>query len=259
VLPFGGELLVLTHDTMVAGQHFLPTQNPADVAWRLVATNISDLAAKGAQPMGVLLSYQLTGDEARFLEGLHQALAHYNVPLLGGDTVAFSGAQVLGLTALGRATHRPVPARDGAQIGDAIYLSGPVGGAMMGFEALQAGVQDDALTLPYRRPQAHLAEGIALAPHVSAMMDVSDGLLLDAARLGKASGVTMALDSAAVPLAAPESRRADALRWGDDYQLLFTASGSLPVPAFRIGTVMAGDAPVLLDGAVPEGNLGYIH
>ena len=120
VLPFGGETLVLTHDTMVAGVHFLPDQDPADVAWKLVATNISDLAAKGAVPVGVLLSYQLTGDENRFLEGLAGALAEYGVPLLGGDTVSSAGAQVLGLTAIGRASHSPVPGRDGAQVGDAV-------------------------------------------------------------------------------------------------------------------------------------------
>ena len=262
VLPFGGELLVLTHDTMVAGVHYLPDSDPADVAWKLVATNISDLAAKGAAPVGVLLSYQLTGGEERFLDGLRAALEHYGAPLLGGDTVRAAAGQTLGLTALGRATHTPVPARNGARAGDGVYLSGPVGGAMIGFEALQAGSADAALTLPYRRPAARLEEGIALAPHVSAMMDVSDGLLLDAARMAQASGVTLALESAAVPLAAPEARRDDVLRWGDDYQLLFTAppAGPLPCPAFRIGTVMPVTAhPLLLDGAPPAGKLGYTH
>ena len=261
MLPFGDELLVLTHDTMVAGVHFLPEQDPADVAWKLVATNISDLAAKGAQPVGVLLSYQLTGGEERFLSGLREALAAYGAPLLGGDTVGGAGPQVVGLTALGRATHRPVPGRDGARAGDGIYLTGALGGAMVGLEALRAGA-DPALSLAYRRPQARLTEGIALAPHVSAMMDVSDGLLLDATRLARASGVTLSLSAAAIPLAAPEHRRAEALRWGDDYQLLFTAApgATLPVPAARIGTVLpAAEAPLLLDGTPPDGALGYTH
>ena len=114
------------------------------------------------------------------------------------------------------------------------------------------------LTLPYRRPAARLAEGIALAPHVSAMMDVSDGLLLDAARMAQASGVTLALEGAAVPIAAPEARRDDALRWGDDYQLLFTSPRPLPHP--RIGTVLPrADHPVLLGNAPPAGRLGYTH
>jgi len=118
-----------------------------------------------------------------------------------------------------------------------------------------------ALTQAYRRPVAQVALGQKLAPHVSAMMDVSDGLLLDAQRMAGASGVTLALESSAVPLAAPEERRDEALRWGDDYQLLFTAAdGALPLAATRIGTVFAaGDAALLLDGAPPQGLLGYSH
>jgi len=264
VLELGGEALVLTHDMMVEGVHFLPGQDPADVAWKLVACNLSDLAAKGAQPLGVLLGYMFGRDDARFLEGLTEALAHFDVPLLGGDTVSGAGAQALGLTAIGRATHRPVPSRSGARPGDGLWITGAVGGAMMGCEALRAGGADEAATRAYRRPEALVAQGKALAPHVSAMMDVSDGVLLDAARMARASGVTFAIDSAAVPIAAPEQRRADALRWGDDYQLLFTApaEAALPIACHRIGTALAqGDAPLLVDG-VPLNEaqgLGYEH
>ena len=259
MLEFGGEALILTHDALAEGVHFLPGQDPADVAWKLVATNLSDLAANGAEPLGVLLGYQLGIDDAQFLAGLRAVLEHYQVPLLGGDTISASGPQVLGLTALGRATHRPVPSRSGAQVGDAVWITGPLGAAMLGFEALKAGHGD---SLAYRRPAALLAEGRALAPQVSAMMDVSDGLLLDAARLAAASGVTIKLDSAAVPIATPEVRRGAALRWGDDYQLLFTLPpATVPAtPAHRIGTVTAqGPAPLLLDGAPPAEPLGYEH
>ena len=261
VLPFGGETLVLTHDMMVAGVHFLPDMDPADVAWRLVATNISDLAAKGAEPVGVLLGYQLGADDARFAQGLAEACAHYRAPLLGGDTVGGAG-QTMGLTALGRATHTPVPSRSGAQPGDALYITGPVGAAMIGLEALQAGRRAEAEA--YCRPRALLAEGIALAPIAHAMMDVSDGLLLDAERMARASGVTLAIDTAAVPLSAPEARRPQALRWGDDYQLLFAAAPNtpLPVPATRIGQVLPqGPAPLLIDNQppAPHDALGYRH
>lgn len=261
VIEFAGEALVLTHDTLVEGVHFLAGQDPADVAWKLVATNLSDLAAKGAEPIGVLLGYMLGADDARFIEGLREALAHYSTPLLGGDTVRGTGPQVLGLTALGRATHRPVPSRSGAQVGDALYLTGPVGAAMLGLEALKA-VNGDSLA--YRRPVALLATGRALAPHVTAMMDVSDGLLLDAARMARASGVTLAIDRAVVPIATPEARRDEALRWGDDYQLLFAAppGTDLPLPAHCIGEAVAETAtPILLDG-VPldeSAGLGFEH
>jgi thiamine-monophosphate kinase len=240
----------------------VPGQDPADVAWKLVATNISDLAAKGAEPVGVLLGYMLGRDDARFLAGLGEALAHYRAPLLGGDTVSGPpGAQALGLTAIGRATHRPVPSRGGALPGDGLWLTGRVGAAMLGFEALKGGTGADSLA--YRRPEARVAKGIALAPLVTAMMDVSDGLLLDAQRMALASGVTLAIDRAAVPIATPEARRDEALRWGDDYELLFTLPRHVepPVRAFRIGVAhAAGPAPLLLGGRAPEGSaLGYEH
>ncbi|MEO6091697.1 MAG: thiamine-phosphate kinase [Novosphingobium sp.] len=265
VLEVGGETLVLTHDMLVEGVHTLPGQDPADVAWKLVATNMSDLAAKGAEPLGVLLGYMLGGDNARFVAGLGEALAEYGALLLGGDTVASSGGtRAFGLTAIGRATHRPVPSRAGARVGDTIYVTGPVGAAMLGFEALRNGGAPPAATLAYRRPRALLAEGRALAPVVSAMMDVSDGLLLDSARMARASGVCFAIDSARVPIATPVSRRGEALRWGDDYQLLFTAPARVtpPVTAFRIGAVLPPDeAPLRLDGMplTEDDRLGYEH
>ena len=262
VLELGGETLVLTHDMMVEGVHWLTGQDPADVAWKLLATNLSDLAAKGAEPIGVLLGYTLSENDTRFAEGLGAALAHFNVPLLGGDTVRSPGAQTLGLTALGRATHRPVPSRSGARASDGVWITGPVGAAMLGFEALQSGTGTD--TTAYRRPVPRLAEGQALAPHVTAMMDVSDGLLLDCNRMADASGVTIALDPAAIPLPTdlPPARTRDALTWGDDYELLFTLSAGQPppCPAVRIGEVRPrGDHPLLLGKAPPEGPLGYEH
>ncbi|ABC62609.1 thiamine-phosphate kinase [Erythrobacter litoralis] len=262
VLEIGGQLLVVTHDMMIEGVHWLQGQDMADVAWKLVAVNLSDLAAKGARPIGIIVGQTIPDEEERFLSGLRDALRAFNVPLLGGDTVsAGQGRTALGLTALGSSVSGIVPGRDGAQPGDLLYITGPVGAAMMGFEALQAGTEDNSLA--FRRPMPLLAEGAALAPHVSAMMDVSDGLLLDAWRLATTSGVTLAIDTAEVPLGAPEERRDDALRWGDDYQLLFTASptAELPARAIPIGTVEEGEPPLLVDGIAifePEG-LGYRH
>jgi thiamine-monophosphate kinase len=261
VIEFGSETLILTHDAMAEGVHFLPGQDPADVAWKLIATNMSDLAAKGAEPIGVLLGYQLGKDDTRFLDGLNEALAHYGAALLGGDTISATGPQTLGLTALGRATHCPVPSRGGAQTGDTLWITGPVGAAMLGLEALRAGSGD---SLAYRRPTALIAEGQALAPRVTAMMDVSDGLLLDAARLARASGITLHINSKAVPIATPEHRRAEALRWGDDYQLLFTAPPGFqpPVQAFQIGeAVPETQVPLTLDGQPlsERDGLGYQH
>lgn len=262
MLEIGGESIVLTHDMLVEGIHFLPDADLADVAWKLVATNISDLAAKGAEPIGVLLGHMLSADDERFLEGLAEVLAYYRVPLLGGDTVSGSPPRAFGLTAIGRAVHSPVPSRAGARVGDALCLTGKVGAAMLGFEALRDGTGADSIV--YRRPMARLRKGKLLAPLVTAMMDVSDGLLLDAARMARASGVTLAIDRAAVPIATPEDRRDDALRWGDDYALLFTVPPgiALPIRAHRIGVAEAASAtPILLDGKplTETDGLGYQH
>jgi len=270
VLDLGGETLILTHDMLVEGTHYLQGADMADVAWKLVATNLSDLAAKGAEPLGVLLGHMLGDGDDRFLDGLADVLGHYNVPLLGGDTVSGPtgsvGPRSHGLTAIGRATHKPVPSRAGAKVGDGVWLTGQVGAAMLGFEALkniigrdQTGVDHSA----YSRPMARLAEGQALAPLVTAMMDVSDGLLLDAFRLGEASHVSIAIESIVVPVAARDRRR-ECLTWGDDYELLFTLPNNckLAISATRIGTVEPrGAAPLILDDeplSNPDG-LGYAH
>ncbi len=257
VLELGSEMLILTHDMMVQGTHFRSDADMADVAWKLVAVNLSDLAAKGAQPIGVLLGYSLGDDDTRFVEGLGEALAAFEVPLLGGDTVRSAGTPSFGLTAIGRATHVPVPDRRKAQPGETVWVTGVLGRAMLGFEGQEEYVQ------AFARPLPLLAEGKALAPHVGAMMDVSDGLLLDCWRMASASGVTIDLNSAAIPVADP-ARRGECLRWGDDYELLFTLPAGIasPVPAARVGNLLPrADCPLILEGtpiAEPDG-LGYRH
>jgi thiamine-monophosphate kinase len=257
VITLSTETLVLTHDMLAEGTHFRSDADMADVAWKLVATNLSDLAAKGAEPVGVLLGHMLGDGDARFLDGLRDALEAFGAPLLGGDTIAGKGPRAFGLTAIGRATHTPVPSRSGAKVGDKVYLTGPVGRAMLGFEG------DPRHLAAFYRPSPRLAEGRALAPFVTAMMDVSDGLLLDAFRMADASGVTLALDPAAIPVADP-SRAGECMRWGDDYELLFTAppAARLPIDAHPIGTVMERAGPLLILGDEPltgPAALGYQH
>lgn len=254
VIEIGGEALVLTHDAIAEGVHYRAGTDPADIAWKLVAVNLSDLAAKAAEPIGVLIGATLVEGSARFVEGLREALEEYGVKLLGGDTIAHAGPATFGCTAIGRATVRPVPARTGARAGDALYVTGTIGAAMLGFEA-----GDGAA---YLRPRPRLAEGLALGPHVHAMMDVSDGLLLDARRMAEASGCTAAIALEAIPFADGVEDRLAAASWGDDYELLFTApeGATLPVPATRIGTMRANAAePLLIDGKSPPERLGYEH
>ena len=257
MIELGGERLILTHDTLVQGVHVREDEDPADIAWKLVAVNLSDLAAKGAEPVGVLIGHMLGTRDERFVEGLRAVLAEYDVPLLGGDTVRAEGRRVWGCTAIGRATSDPVPDRRGAKAGDAVYVSGTLGRAMLGFEDPH-GPHD----LAYRRPVPRMSEGRALAPLVTAMMDISDGLLLDCSRLAEASGVRIELDGEAVPVADP-MRRDECLRWGDDYELLFTApaEAELPIAASRIGAVVVGEADLVLTGRTlsRSDGLGYSH
>ena len=262
IIEIGNETLVVTHDTMVEGVHVLPDMDEGDIAWRLVASNLSDLAAKGAQPLAVLLGHSITLDDSAFAAGITSALGAFDCKLLGGDTVLMpDGApRSWSMTAIGRARTVPVPGRDEAQVGDAIYVSGPIGAAMVAFEELQ--VNPNAEAKAYRRPDPRVFEGIEFAARASAMMDVSDGLLLDAWRMAQASRVCLSLETATIPFGAPEDRLQDAIRWGDDYELLFTASEDFETewPLYRIGEVVEGEG-LLVDGIAltsPDG-LGYRH
>ena len=284
--------LVLTHDMLVEGVHFLPDDPAETVAWKLCAVNMSDLNAKGAIPIGILIGYGMTGDrtwDARFAEGLNKALHHFGAPLLGGDTVRMpaGGPRTLGLTAIGAAPASGAPSRMDARPGDLLLTTGTIGDAGAGLALLQG--QRDApeearapLIAAYRQPLPPITLGPALAPLVAAMADISDGLLIDADRIARASGVAIHLDLAEVPLSPAfvaacgdgiESRFAAATA-GDDYQLLFTASPDhLPairsqcsehnIPIAIVGHCESGPAGLHLthSGApvLVPGRLGYEH
>ncbi|MBD8471583.1 thiamine-phosphate kinase [Sphingomonas sp. CFBP 8765] len=260
--------LVVTTDTLVEGVHFLPIDPAQDVAWKLVATNLSDLAAKGAVPEGILLNYPL-GDDAwdrTFLEGLADILTAHDTRLIGGDTVTLppGAPRILTVTAFG--SDAAAPARAGAKPGDALYVTGTIGDAGAGL-AIALGKPGPAeLLAAYRRPQPRLADGRRLARHVHAMMDVSDGLLIDAARMALASGLAVAIDLAAIPLSdayrAYSGDRVAAATAGDDYQLLFAAPEDFATDATRIGAFLTGSGLVLHDAGTPvplPPSLGYEH
>ena len=277
--------LVVTHDTIAEGVHFLPNDPPASVGWKLVAVNLSDLAAKGARPAGALLSLTLSGPgewEMRFLSGVEAACESYSLSLIGGDTIGLpvGAPRVLGLTVIGRAADR-VPARAGGKAGDALWLVGTVGDAAAGLAQLRA---DAKATGPlvdiYRRPVPQLGAGEALAPHAHAMMDVSDGLLLDARRMAEASRCSIAIELDRLPLSSAFvaergqdlAARLFAASGGDDYALLLALPQdidpvTLSLPSrtriTRVGSLAAGGASLSLTHAgesvkLPE-RLGFEH
>jgi len=273
VLGLGKGALVLTHDMIVEGVHYLPGDPPEDVAWKLVAVNLSDLAAKGARPVGVLFGYALAEEEAQdaaFVAGLRDALDTFTVPLLGGDTVRMphGAARAHGLTAVGSAPPHGAPFRGGARARDILYMTGEVGAAGLGLAIAKGEREGPAEWLAaYRRPRPRLAEGQALAPLVHAMADISDGLLIDAQRMAEASGLAVEIDLDAVPVAEGAERMA-AITSGDDYELLFAGLPGLKLSQPNlakitpIGRFVPGHGLTLKDrsGPVPlPQRLGFEH
>jgi len=277
--PPPGRDLVITADALVAGVHFFTDDPPEAIARKSLRVNLSDIAAKGATPLGFLLSLCLPPDWTpewlqRFALGLGEDAKTFACPLLGGDTVMTPGPLTLSITALGHVERGRMPARTGARPGDRLYVSGTIGDAALGLQ-LRLG-KGPALAETHRaalldryllpRPRLALAPALALA---GAAMDVSDGLIGDLAKMLRASGVGGVLDLRRLPLseAARAYLAADpqaieiAATGGDDYEVLVAvrvevarafeaAAGDLPVSA--IGEVVAGSAELSvidLDGA----------
>ncbi len=274
VPPLGRDL-VFTHDVLASGIHYLPTDSPSDIAWKLLAVNLSDLAAMGAKPAGVLLGLGFSAAEddawrAAFTAGLGRVLAHYDIELWGGDTISGLDRAVLGLTAIGHVAPGQALSRSGAQIGDEIWVSGCVGDAGLGL-AMAKGLLpvDKRLVDRFRRPAPRLALGRALVGSATACMDISDGLLIDADRMGRASRALLAIDIGAVPVPAGADRLTSVTA-GDDYELLFTAPAAAEIdalaaatntPVTRIGSVVAGLGVTALGNGrdVTPVRLGWEH
>lgn len=278
--PLGAQLVV-THDMLAEGVHFTRGCPAADIGWKLVAVNLSDLAANGARPLGILLGAGIGRGRGldwadELVRGVGQALKQFEVALLGGDTIRAPDASVLAATAIGWLPAGTALARSGAHARDELWLSGEIGGAGLGLQvalgARSFGAADAALLRRLRRPQPRIALGLALRGIATAAMDVSDGLLLDAGRLADASGLQARLESERLPCVAAATAAgvapAQLAAAGDDYELLFTAPASrrpavlaaasrARIAVSCIGAMQPG-AGVLLDGA-PPAQLGYRH
>ncbi len=280
--------LIVTTDQIAEGTDFFRHDPPALIAKKALRVNLSDLAAKGAEPFGYLMNLTLPhADEAwlkDFADGLAADQENFGISLLGGDTG--KGALAIAITAFGYVRHGDMVRRDAAQDGDAVYVTGTIGDSGGGLEILRketvaiSANDRDFLIDAYRLPKPPIGFGRSLSLFAKAAVDVSDGLIADLGHIAATSHVRIEISAAAVP-------RSDALRAlsgdlpdaiiraataGDDYQIAFTASPtredeiraaatSAGIVVTRIGTAKAGEGVSLFhDGrtlSVPRS--GYRH
>ncbi len=294
LLPARSDPLVVTADALVAGVHFFAEDPPGLIAKKALRVNLSDLAAKAAQPLGFLLTLALPADWTNdwlqaFAQGLAEDAATYGCPLIGGDTVSTPGPLTLSVTALGNAQEGCFVARTTARVGDAVFVSGTIGDAALGLRLRRDAAFARRLSPPardhlldrYLLPRPRLALAPALRRCASAAMDVSDGLAGDLAKLARASKLSARIRLADVPLsdAAREAIRLDpslfdiALTGGDDYEILCCAGSGAEafekearaqgVPCVKIGEIIAGgQTPQFVDAGdnVKEFNkLSFSH
>lgn len=266
----GGHPLALSVDTVVQGVHFrLDWSSGEDVGWKAITAALSDLAAARARPRGALISLALPvvglapgGLGDRVMSGALAALEDAGCPLLGGDTVRTTGPVTVSVTVIGEATSAGPLLRSGALPGDLLQLSGPTGLAAWAVAWLAEGREPPrAAGRAHRRPRCRLDLVDALAP-ASAAIDISDGLLADAAWLAEASGVVLELDRDAClasRAAAAEPRgHSWVLSGGDDYEILATAAQ--PLRGFRvIGRVGSGPGALRWADGSPATSPGWDH
>lgn len=287
-VPRGAELIAKV-DAIVEGVHFFRADPPDMVAKKALRVTLSDLAAKGAVPLGYLVSLSVApwvGDAwiAAFVRGLGQDQRRYGIHLLGGDTTATPGAPTISITALGWGAAGKTPRRAGARPGDLVFVTGTVGDAGAGLAVLQgkgaslSQRERAALIGRYRLPEPRLTLGGMLAPIVSASLDVSDGLIADLNHIAEVSGVAIDIDADRLPLHRASRKlwgnaaMVNAVTAGDDYEIAFTArpralaritaaARNANVGVTQIGTVKKGKGVRLWDRGrrVPLRRSGYTH
>lgn len=271
--------LVATCDALLAGRHFAPEDDPADVGWKALAVNLSDLAAMGARPRHALLALNLPEADGewleRFLDGF-LAIAHeHGVALVGGNLAR--GDLSITVTLLGEVAAGRALRRDGGRAGDRLWVTGALGAAAAALASLRRGERPPPdWRARLDRPVPRVSAGLALAGLAHAAIDLSDGLLADLDRLCTASGTGAEIDLSALPFApglealGDDDRLAFALGGGEDYELLLALppgldprpqlADSLPITA--IGTLTAEPGIRLRDarGALrPVGAMGFDH
>ncbi len=272
--PTPGTEQIQVIDTLVEGIHFPSFISAADIGYRVVAVNLSDIAAMGGRPRWMTLALTMPRKEEQWVEefasGLFAAASEFGVALVGGDMT--SGDSVVATVHMtGEMEPGRALLRSGAAVGDTIFVSGTCGDAAAGLRLLESGSRDEVLARRFLRPSARIALGQALAGRASAAIDVSDGLAGDLGKLLQTSEVGGEIHVDRVPLSTALMQRVDmedalrlALTGGDDYELCFTARDEDVTDIAditAIGTVTAGSGlRCLRDGDIVEFDAsGYRH
>jgi thiamine-monophosphate kinase len=284
--PPAGCDLILTTDMTVAGVHFFPDDPPDTIAQKALRVNLSDLAAKGAEPIGALLAISFTGSiEEEWIEefsrGLGEDCAAFACPLFGGDTTRTTGPLSISITAIGKVPSGKMVKRAGAKDGDLVVVSGTIGDAALGLLAakgdpkLNEHPEADYLISRYRVPWPRMALAPLLRDYANAAMDISDGLVGDLGKLAAVSGVSATIDISKLPLSIPAYDAIQmapkyltaVLTGGDDYEVLAAipealyaafaeAAGRAGVPVTAIGRFAAGEGITVLDASGKELSFG---
>ncbi len=258
-----GDGLVVTQDLLLEGRHFrLEWTSWRDLGYKAAAVNLSDLAAMGARPEALLVSLALPAEtELDDVLELYAGLNEPGVPVVGGDTNAASGVAIA-VTALGRSAR--VPGRGGAQPGDVLVVTGPLGGAAAGLYALEHGLDGfDELVAAHRRPPFRLDAAERLAPTAHALMDLSDGIASDAARIAEQSGCRLVVDVDDFRLPPRLDEVGDEPFWtgGEDYELLAALAPDDPAAGgfTVVGRCEAGEGIELRRDGVALDASGWDH
>jgi thiamine-monophosphate kinase len=276
--PRPGFDLIVTADTITEGVDFFPFDPPEAIARKALRVNLSDLAAKGAEPAHYLLNLSLPRRLTRdwlekFAQGLAMDQKEFGVRLLGGDTGATDGPLSIALTAFGFVPQAQMVRRAGARPGDAVYITGSIGDSGGGLFILSgeshslANDDREYLLTRYLLPQPPVGFAPRLRSIAHAGVDVSDGLMADLGHIASASHVRIVVEGERVPLSAPlralwgEETLLRAVGAGDDYQIAFTAAPGLSGPFAHIGWVEKGNGVRLLSqgGEIAVPKSGYRH
>jgi len=274
ITPTAGLQQVQVIDTLVEGVHFPANISAADIGYRAVAVNLSDVAAMGARPRWMTLALTLWDKDELWVEdfaaGLFAAADEHGVVLVGGDTTQ-GDSVVVSVNVSAEVEKDAALLRSGAKVGDSIFVTGTVGDAAAGLELLQQEAHDEFLVWRFLRPTARVATGRALVGKAHAAIDLSDGLVADLSKLLAASGLGAEINIEDVPLSTAllerfdrDSARQFALSGGDDYELCFTAPADAVAGIdgiTAIGTVTANRGLVCrLEGEIVEvDDSGYRH